>query len=287
MTQETAGVKEVLERKMGEANVKIDELSVRVSHNEQKLERFMAEVGKRLGDGDIGQLPHSEAAIGQSSGSFSYAAVAAGASRPVRSPRPTLSKEDHYWNCRRSLRLMPIRAGDDREEVEHFISQYLEQDSLFIRSLGDFTVQRIPFGPKSRNKNEAVVRFSSVDIRDAVKAAARNLAGRGPEYGVRLELPNHLKSAMKSLQSLSYEIKKKHGQARRNVLFNDECQDLVLDVCLSEGRPWRRITAKQARERMAKSTDDPKRRLAVDDDELDGILNERVSGSPNAGEQTE
>ena len=47
-------------------------------------------------------------------------------------------------------------------------------------------------------------------------------------------------------------LRKKHTSARRNVLFNDDSLDLVLDFSLEEGAPWKRITAKQARAKMAK-----------------------------------
>ena len=53
---------------------------------------------------------------------------------------------------------------------------------------------------------------------------------------------------MKALQSVSYDIKQRHHLARRNVLFEDESMELVLDFCLEEGGSWRRITAGQARD---------------------------------------
>ena len=110
--------------------------------------------------------------------------------------------------------------------------EHLGLSEFFLQSVGPFTVQRVPFGPAAHIKGEAIVTYQSTDVRDAVKGAARNLAGKGQDYGVRLELPNHLKSTMKALQAVSYELKTKFPQARRNVLFDDEAQDLVLDFCL-------------------------------------------------------
>ena len=106
-----------------------------------------------------------------------------------------------------------------------------------MSSLGPFTVRRIPSGPGSKIKNKAVVTFDTIDARDAVKTSTRNLAGKGQEYGVRLELPNYLKTAISALQHVSYEIKQKFPESRRNVLFEDDTMELVLDFTTGEGRP--------------------------------------------------
>ena len=65
-----------------------------------------------------------------------------------------------------------------------------------------------------------------------MRSAASSLAGLGSEYGVKLEVPNHLKPAMKALQTVSYDIRQWHPEARRNILFEDESMDLILDFCL-------------------------------------------------------
>ena len=75
---------------------------------------------------------------------------------------------------------------------------------------------------------------------------------------------------MKDLQPVSFNIKKKHPAARRNVLFEDATMDLVLDFCVNEGAPWRRITSRQARTRQRKSGGPSSR--AVDNAELDKLL---------------
>ena len=74
---------------------------------------------------------------------------------------------------------------------------------------------------------------------------------------------------MKALQTLSYDLKQKHSGARRNVLFDDDNFDLVLDFSVGEGQPWRRVTSDQARKRNEKS---PASGFRVDERELDEIL---------------
>ena len=130
---------------------------------------------------------------------------------------------------------------------------------------------RGPLWPSCTIKGEAIVTFQSTDVRDAVKGAARNLAGKGQDYGVRLELPNHLKSAMKALQAVSYELKTKYPQARRNVLFDDEALDLVLDFCLGDDKPWRRMTSQQAVERKKRSGDRTGK-FGLESGEIDALL---------------
>ena len=106
--------------------------------------------------------------------------------------------------------------------------------------------------PAAKIRNEAVATFQSVDTRDSVRSAARNLAGKLSDFGVRLEIPNHLKSGMRDLQTASFEIKQKYPASRRNVLMDDDSLELVLDFCTAEGGQWRRMSSKQARERRIK-----------------------------------
>ena len=146
---------------------------------------------------------------------------------------PRKRREDRYWECRRALRLRPIVPGTNLEEaVREYMIEHLKLSDSFMDSIGPFSARRIPFGPAAKVKNEVLVPYQSTDVRDAVKSAARNLAGKGSDFGVRLEVPDHLKSAMKALQAMSFEIKQKYPSARRNVLFDDESQDLVLDLSL-------------------------------------------------------
>ena len=115
-----------------------------------------------------------------------------------------------------------------------------------------------------------------MDVRDAVKRAARNLAGKGAEYGVRLEIPNHMKTAMGALQSASFELKQKFPGARRNVLFDDDSMELVLDFSVSEGKPWKRMTTAQARERKKKRRPAAEGRTGLNKSEIDALLDKTL-----------
>ena len=93
-----------------------------------------------------------------------------------------------------------------------------------------------------------IVTFGTVEIRDIVRRAAKELGG-DPGAGVRLEIPQFLQSSLKALESVSFALKKKHPNTRRNIKFDDERMDLVLDFCLEPSEDdarWRKIRPDQA-----------------------------------------
>ena len=90
--------------------------------------------------------------------------------------------------------------------------------------------------------------FSSVEVRDIVRRAARELAG-DPQSGIRLEIPQFLQPNLKALESVSYALRRKHPGMKRNVKFDDEKMNLVLDFCVNPTDPdatWRKIRPDQA-----------------------------------------
>ena len=78
-----------------------------------------------------------------------------------------------------------------------------------------------------------------------------------------------MKSAMKAVQSRSYQIKSKHNTARRNCLLDDETMDIMQDFSLGEGMPWKQITSSQDAKKMGKASTG---QLRVREEELDRIL---------------
>ena len=272
MKMETDEVKEQL----GVAVNTLGDLGMRVERAEKRLDGLAEEVNS-LVDKKLAGLPAPEVAMDRDGAGTSYASallrVSPGAGK-LESPGPATAlnrKENAYWQCRRALRLRPVGKGEIIKAVKNYMSEHLGLTDEFIESLGHFKAVRVPAGPSAKVQGEAVVTFSSTEARDAVKSSARNLAGKGQDFGVRLEVPNHLKSSLSALQAASYEIKQKHSQARRNVLFNDDCMDLVLDFCLEEGKAWKRMTSSQAKQ-MKKKITSSRDRLTLDDEELNRLL---------------
>ena len=124
------------------------------------------------------------------------------------------------------MRIRPVGDGHNEDKIRRFFCEELGIDNQTIDTLGPLSTMRVPYGPKSKITKEMIVKFATTEGRDLVKGSARNLASKGSTYGVRLELPNHLKTNMGALQSLSYKIRQKHADAKRNILFNDEHRTL-------------------------------------------------------------
>lgn len=89
--------------------------------------------------------------------------------------------------------------------------------------------------------------FDCKEVRDAVKAQGPNLANFRDEVGMRLHLPNHLQKDFKSLMSLSYQLKKKNPDLKRNVKFDESEFGLYMDLQIKKDGPWRRVRPDRAR----------------------------------------
>ena len=296
---ETAVVREALENKLdGEAGT-VEDLKKRMAYQENRLSSLEGNIYSMVDERIAAKIPTTQESLREpeeieevvhrawgSPKRPTYATKASAAtslrplsSAPASKPLPVLDpakrKDEAYWKCRRSVRIRPIEAKDVASGLKSYLRDFLKLSEQSIDALGleRSSVERIPYGPKSKHQKEVVVCFPSTEARDVVKGAARNLANLGPEYGVRLEIPNHMKSAMQALQTVSYDIKQKHPGARRNVLFDDAAQELVLDFSTAEGQPWKRIStrqAKQAKSRRKKGKEESGRDIR--DGELDVIL---------------
>ena len=100
---------------------------------------------------------------------------------------------------------------------------------------------------KSKITNKVVVVFPEVDLRDAVRAAAYNLAGAS-NAGIRLEIPEFLRQSLRALESTIYLLKQKHPGLKRNVKFDDGVMDLVMDIKIDVNSPWTKMRPDQALE---------------------------------------
>ena len=115
--------------------------------------------------------------------------------------------------------------------------------------------------------------FSTVEIRDAVRRAAKELAGCR-DAGIRLEIPYYLQPSLKALESVSYNLKSKNDKIRRSIKFDDVKMDLVLDFNVDpEGSgAWRRITADQAKKMKSKINRTAGQAHEMTDQELDDMM---------------
>ena len=304
LCQATGELRSTVTEQIDGAMESIGDLNTRMARAEEKLGEVVGEVEglvekkveeslRRLNNGAVVRSASPgypecpvqsalESNISSASGSTTMSYASALSGPPTMQPAAGSNKaEVDYWRCRRSLRIRPIANSHatDKDAVLEFLHSRLKLDNSFSDHMGLVRTERIPFGPKTKFKHEMLITFSTVEARDVVRGAASNLAGSGQDVGIRLEIPNRLRGSMKALQSLSFDLKTKNPGAKRNILFDDDAMDLVLDVSLGEGQPWRRISAAQGRSRAKKG---PQRagNLRIGDDELDAFLS--ASGDPNA-----
>ena len=151
-------------------------------------------------------------------------------------------QEERFWECRRSLRLWPVR---NKEDLEEYLEKKLNMDREFIEDMGEVNIRRV-IERKPKYKDEAVVTFQDKRIRDAVKAQAYKLGNSGDELGMRLHLPDHLQKSFRALMGLSFDMKKKFPGLRRSVKFDEDALDLFVDIQTSNEADWKRIDAAQA-----------------------------------------
>ena len=151
----------------------------------------------------------------------------------------THEQVSRYWRCRRSLRIWPIGGPDLEAAVSDFLERILGLDNV-----GTITVRRV-VEPRSKIKDEVVVEFETAPLRDSIKALGYKLEGMAA--GIRIEVPNFLRSDFHALQNLSYKLKLTSKDMKRSLKFDDESLGMVLDIQMP-GEDWRRIRPEQARQ---------------------------------------
>ena len=175
----------------------------------------------------------------------SYAAAAAAQSQPERTKTSSDRRSDRFWDCRRSLRLWPMKQGST-DELQDFLLNKLDMSQDFVDNIGQLRI-RLVKDRRAKVKDEAVVVFETKEIRDAIRARASNLSDYRDTAGMRLELPDYLQKDFRALMNLAYDLKAKHPTLRRNVKFDEEDMGLFMDIQTSAEERWRRIKPDQAR----------------------------------------
>ena len=178
-------------------------------------------------------------------------------------------QENSFLLARRQLRLWPIKDGK-KESLADFLTEKLHMEESFVREeLGTVQLKRTR-EPRNKNKDEYIITFESKQIRDAIKAAAPNLANYREEAGMKLQIPAHLQNDFHTLTNLSFDLKKHHPGLKRNVKFDEEDFGLFMDLKLDEAAEWRRVKPAQAR---AANKGRGKGKLkTIEEDELQELL---------------
>ena len=191
------------------------------------------------------------------------AAVASAAMQPVSGA--VLSRREIAYNqCRRSLKVWPVVGDDLEDSFRVFLREKLGLSDLTIAAIGPLKVTKRP-GLAAERKSEVLATFESKEDRDLVKAAGPNLAGQA-DVGLMIHVPGHLLDNLHALNNVGYHIKQKNSGVRRTVKFDDENQDIYMDIKI--GEHWKRITpaeAKQVARSMPQNAASSSRNLSVED----------------------
>ena len=191
---------ETLEEKVGATDAALKETLARIEAQEERvLARVEGQVQEMVRDqlkaaGFDSQLSAGDLSTIQEPRS-SYAAAAANCNSTINSGGgstrgPTLTKEDRqevkFWECRRSLRLWPVKETT-MNGLKDFLTNRLGMDGSFVdEEIGPVTIKR-NMERRPKNQHEVCVTFDNKQVRDMVKAQAPNLAAQ-EEAGMHLHL---------------------------------------------------------------------------------------------------
>ena len=172
---------------------------------------------------------------------------------PRAGPDPrSIELESKYLEARRSLRLWPVTGEDVLAGVRTFLTEKLLCPADQV-CLDGCTARRINTAGDAAVKDQVVVVFSSIAMRDEVKSLGKNLKGNDRSVGMQMEPPDHLRGQYQSFQKLAYQLKKKNPGLRRNVKFMDSEMCLTMDVCLSPASGWKSVEYVDAKSILGKA----------------------------------
>ena len=162
------------------------------------------------------------------------------------------------------------------------MTNLLGLDPDFLQDLASYEIRPVR-STRSKVPNEVVVIFPDVDTRDSVRRSASNLAGN-TGAGIRLEIPEFLRQNHRALESLCYMLKQKNPTLKRNIKFDDDALDLVLDIKKNDSSPWQKIRPKQAIEaKRLRAEPSREEGCELDSDAITTMLSEAgQDGSPGA-----
>ena len=174
----------------------------------------------------------------------------------MRVREENMARSDSYAIARRSLRIWPIKGTDDaeiRRAAIDFIRNKLQVDESELLDEQICRVRRSKPPRKSRVRFEALVTFQDKFARDAVAAHGKNLSdfidSTGlPTAGTRLDYPAFLGTAFRLLDWYGKQMRDRHGKGtRRNIKYDDDEENLYLDVCLPSQDYWHRVSPDEAK----------------------------------------
>lgn len=163
--------------------------------------------------------------------------LAARAMPTTRREEYASEREKKYWIARRGMRCWPVPGtqGEIRRNAALFLKEKLEVEINLDEDV-EFTRRVLTQGRRGQVNKEIIIRFNTVETRDAVAANARKLgrfvdAEGKPTAGIRMEIPEHLSGTYRELEDYGRDLKGIHGRGLKwQVRFDDKTLGFYLDV---------------------------------------------------------
>ena len=190
-------------------------------------------------------------------------------------PVPSRVEDREFDLARRSLRLWPV-PGSTKDSLWEAAGIFLGtnlgmEGKLNATSIESITRVEIPSGPGVRD--EVLVRFKEITLRDMVMGAASKLSsfidvnGKATA-GMRMEVPSRLQQSFRVLFKYGQNLRARHGQGtRRHVKFCDLERNLFLNIKLPGDEGWSKVSLEVAmrgmRARETMSNGQLERRLDI------------------------
>ena len=164
------------------------------------------------------------------------------AAQGTRNSKAEDEKETQYQKCRRSIRMWPVPLSEDLDsQVRKFMRTYLSMPEQMVSNTRIDGIEPQQQPRRSKISDEVLVRFCNVQTRDIVQSYAISLAQFTGKAGLRLEIPDHLRSLFRRFESHVASLREQHGNVKRAIRFDDETRSLRMDVKL-ENTQWHRLT---------------------------------------------
>ena len=157
-------------------------------------------------------------------------------------------QERDYLLARRSMLVWPAADPDLTIAAENFLTNVLKIPRTTVETMKIEHVERMRQARRSRIKDEILIRFKTVNDRDAAQSYAPNLASVAHAAGLRLHLPGHLMGLFRQFEQHAGALKAKHPEMKRSLKFDDSVQSLAMDVKLGMLSNWQRIAEHEMRQ---------------------------------------
>ena len=244
-------------------SLRIKELEVKLADKRLEAEHKLTDLVRR--ELDERNVPRIERPVDPMSALES----ASSSSGSIAGPRGTRALVDRRINpsreagrarqfeiARRSLKIWPIEGDDEqslRAGVESFLTGALMMDTDDIDGLEILRVTRAREARYGDAYLETIVEFGSADARDVVAGLGYKLSaytqGTRPTAGIRMVVPPFLAATFRTLQNVAFNLRREHGNGtKRHIKFEEDCDDLYLEVRLEGSRHWSKIDSALAKE---------------------------------------